>query len=153
MSSNTSLFYDAVKTALAATLTTHNYLSDPYSPEQCSEEQLEKGYGFYFGAGVNTNLQMSCQQSVERIVTLVITRRAVALERNRVGKEDVEKLLLDDLFAVQSRFESDANIKSNNNIASFSYVEDSGIEPVFDDKKTHLKIVANFKIVVFDNLT
>jgi len=139
-------FLDTIETRLAAVLTGHNVLSDPYQPSQNSELLLVKGQGFSIGQRTNTNRQIGCNVStIEQQTIVTLTQKHFAMEQNRAGKYTVEKELLEFAQLVIEDFETNVSLVASGQVAKFLYVGDSGIEKVFEGERDNfLMIRLNF---------
>lgn len=148
--STISTAYDALKARLLAVLPNHSQMTNPYAPEQNSEQILRKSYGLRISTAENTNRQVSCQLSIRRTMEVVITRKYFASEMNRTAKETVEKDLMEDAFLVIKDIEKDADL--GNNVANILYQSDTGIEFVFSEDKPFFMTTLTFGLEYFENL-
>ena len=152
MSSKISTIYDALLTRLASNFPNHQRLPVVYSIESNPENYLDQGYALVIGAGLNSKRHLSCQLDIERTMTVVLTRQFWALELDASPKAAVEKLLLEDQYTLIADFEK--NIALNDpSVSACEFVGDNGIEIVFLNKNSFLKITSTFRIRYFQDLS
>lgn len=148
--SNISTVYDAMITRIAAKLTTHLRLPNPYKPNENSELFLKQGYGVALGPALNTNRLVACKLSIERQFFVSISRKYFALESSATNKASTEKQLLEDQLLLIQDFESDPTL--NGSAFKTVYVSDNGIEYVFGEKDQFLIINSVFSIEYLEAL-
>jgi hypothetical protein len=149
--SEISSIYDAVKARVAAKLTTHKLLPDPYTLESNPETFLEKGYSIAVKEAENSNRQIGCKISVRRNIEIAITRKFFTTDLNRDHLETREKDLLEDHALVIKDIEKDPSLATSES-PMMVYVSDAGIQTVFDDKSNFIKIVSTFSVEYFESL-
>lgn len=148
--SKISSIYDTLVSRLTAILPTHNRLSNAYLPEQNPEPTLRQAWGLQYNSGENTNRHVNCQLSIEDGFVVVLTRKYYALELNAAGKSNTEKDLLEDRFLVIKDFEKDPSLLEN--AAKAVYVDNGGIQFVFNQDKPFYKLELRFSIEYFEQL-
>lgn len=149
--SNISTIFDDFKSSVSALLSGHSQLTNPFDTAQNVESVLTRGYGIRLGPGNNTNRNISCKMSVQRELTLIITRKAYAQELNITGKESVEKQILEDQYLVIKAVQQSPTLGSSA-ITKIDYSSDNGIEFIFTDRDNFLKIETVFTVEYFEEL-
>jgi hypothetical protein len=149
--SNISTIFDTFKSKLQTWLPSHVQLTNPYAIDQNTEMALSQGFGIRWGGGGNTNRLVGCQMSVQRTMTVIITRQFYANDLNVVGKETTEKYLMEDEYTIIKNIESDVDLGSSS-LAKILFVSDNGIEFVFTEKDNYLKLEITFELEYFENL-
>ena len=150
--SNISSSYDAIVTRLGVLFPNHLRMHNPYNPELNPESVLNKGYGIQMLSGVNTERNLSCLLSISRTIVIVLTRNYFSKELDTLTKASVEKTLLEDQFILIKDLEKDSTVNASSYITTFKYSSDSGIQSVFTDKNSFIKIETNFSLEYFEDL-
>lgn len=154
--SNISTAFDAIKDLMEATFTDvagYYQLSNPYDIEENTIAALEKGWGVGLGPAVNTNRELSCRLSLQRAISITLTRRRYANELDTESKETAEKDLLEDHHTLIKELEKYPQINnSTSGIARFRYTGDGGIESTIVDNDAFIKITTSFDLEYFENL-
>lgn len=154
--SNISTAFAAIKALLGtlyATSSGYIQLTNPYDIAENTTASLEKGWGVAFGAGTNTHRELGCRLSVERKMTVTLTRRRFANELDTAQKEDAEKNIFEDQFLLIKNLENEPTINNAiSGITKFAFESDGGIESVYDDTDTYIKLVSVFQLEYFENL-
>lgn len=151
MSTKITQAYDAIVTRMGTLLPNHTRLSNPYQLDQNTEPALKQGWGLKVESGSNTNRHVNCQLSIERTLTIAITRKYYAMELNAASKATTEKDLLEDQFIVVKDFEKNSALEGI--VARAIYTSDTGILFVFNEEKPFYKIETTFTIEYFESLT
>lgn len=115
-----------IESVLDASINGYSRIPNPYNIEDNTELKLRKGYGVAMLAAENTNRQVNCKFSVSRNMEVVLTRLYTGKEEDAPGKSALEKLLLEDQYAIINDLEQDISI--NGSTMYTRYVSDSGIE-------------------------
>jgi hypothetical protein len=146
--SNLSNFIDVLVQRLGAVYTQGNgYFLIPNSLEPNSELKLAKGYGLSIGSGNPPTIQqIGCYLEVQRQITIVHTRKSIALENDRLRVLEAEKALLEDqrLLLVELQENWDLYYSNDNKITSMKFTGDSGIAPIFPGRSDFIKIESQF---------
>lgn len=103
-------------------------LSTAYKPEENPDIFLRQGWGIAIGPGVNTNRFVNCKYSLNREITLVLTRKYEALENDPAGKQATELQLFEDQRVFINQIEQDPTVSDT--LTTASYGSDGGIEYV-----------------------
>lgn len=151
MSSKISTIYDAIVTRLGVVFPNHTRLSSSYQLELNPEDWLSLGYALQINSGANSNLHVGCILDIERTVTVAITREFKALELDVGPKATTEKDLLEDQYLLINDFEKVFSL-NDPSVSAFQFVSDSGIQSVFPDKNSFLKIESIFRIKYWEDL-
>lgn len=126
-------------------------LPNPYKPEENSERYLLKGWGIAIGPSNNSNRFAACKYSVNRGITIILTRKYHATESDVDSKETTEKALLEDQNTLIESLESDSSI---NGATMYSrYVSDGGIEYVRNDTDMFLMIRTQVELEYIETFT
>lgn len=145
-----SNIYDAIKTRVATIYPTKRELSDSLFIDNNDELSLNDGYAIHFGTGVNTNRQLGCQYSLQRVITITLTRLIKGTHKDIDKIETIEKLILEDHILLVKDFTENENIGAV--VVKRDYVTDGGIERVFTDKKNFIMMETTFQIEYFEDL-
>ena len=147
-----SSLIDAIDTRLAVILPSHHVLTDPYQINRNSELSLKQGYGLAINSGTNTNRQIGCALTIQRDITVTISRNFITREFDQATKETTYKNLIEDQLLVIKEFEKDPSISYTlgNKMTNFVFRNDSGIIPVFDGKFDYLMIQSVFSIEYYE---
>jgi hypothetical protein len=151
MSTNITTAYNAMITRLAAVLTSHKRLTNPYNLSDNTHQFLTIGYGLAIGPAENTRRILGCLITQRRELQVVITRKYFATQFDVSGKSTTEKQILEDLFLVVKDFEKSTNLNDTN--LTTQYVSDSGIEFVDGDGGPFLAIRATFSLDYQEDIT
>lgn len=115
-----------IETVLDAANNGYHRLPNPYEVADNLETNLRKGYGVALLAAENTNRVLNCKFSISRNMEVVLTRLYTGRDEDAPGKGALEKLLLEDQYAIINDLEQDISI--NGATMYTRYVGDSGIE-------------------------
>ncbi len=130
---NTQLF-----TRIAAQLTSHKRLPNPYRVERNPDTFLRLGYGVAYDAGNQPTVLESCGNKVERQVRIIITRRFAALDLDDADKKTTEVALFEDQQLLLADFEKYPFLGSALGVNDYAYrmvfVSDTGIQFVQPDE-------------------
>lgn len=148
--SQISTIFDSVNTFIGTHFATHKIYVNPYDLALNDEFILNKGIGFYIGPGSNSNRQISCYASVSRELIFNLSRVNRGTERDRTIRQTVEKELLEDHFTLIKEFEKDPTIQSL--CSNTLWTSDGGIEFVYGDRISYLKIETRFNIEYLEQL-
>lgn len=148
--SQISTIFDAINTFIGANFSGHKIYVNPYDLTLNDEFILNKGIGFYLAGATNTNRQISCYHSVSRELVFNISRVNRGTERDRTIRQTVEKELLEDHFTLIKEFEKDPTIQSL--CSNTLWTSDGGIEFVYGDRISYLKIETRFNIEYLEQL-
>ncbi len=124
---NTELFI-----RVAAQLTSHKRLPNPYRVERNPDTFLRLGYGIAYDAGSEPETKESCSNTVERQVRIIITRRFAAMDLDDSDKKTTEVQLFEDQQLLLADFEKYPFLGSALGVNDYArrvvYVSDSGIQ-------------------------
>lgn len=148
--SQISDFYDALVTKLATVLPDHTRLPTPEKPEENPDPHIRKSQNFYIASDTNNNLNISCKFSSEIEVVIVLTRKIYAKELDVSGIDDAKKALLEDFYNVRSSIENDPTLGNSAAITKFDFVSHAGVQFLFLNKDSFIKIEATYSLVLVD---
>lgn len=143
--------YDAMNTRIAALLTTHTRLLNPYKVDENPSPFLKAGYGVALGSAENSKRMIYPKLSMRRVMTVVLTRKFYATEANVTAKASAEKQLLEDQLLVIKDFE--ANGALNATAFKTEFVSDGGIEYVSTDTDQFITTQTVFSVEYLEDLT
>jgi hypothetical protein len=126
-------------------------LTNPYNVGANTEKSLIQGWGIAIGPAENTFRNISCKVSLNRSMIIILTRKFYAMDLNVIGKETVEKLLMEDQHEIIKAVESEPSISGVS--INASYISDTGILRVFEDKDQFLKIESIFNFEYTEDVT
>lgn len=141
-----SEIFDTLKASITEVLPEHMWLSDPRLIESNSELDLNKGVGIALGAGEAIQREIDKHIWISREVSVTITRRHFASELNREDQENEEKNLLEDQKLLIVKFMNDPLDEVAKSVSKALFLGDNGIENVFGDSGSFLKITTRFQV-------
>lgn len=150
--SKISSIYDALVTRMTAIYPTRLRLPNAYKPDENSELVLKSSWGISVDTASNTNRQVNCSLSIERLFHVILTQKAYSSEFNIDGKVSVEKLLLEDQFLAIQDIERNPVTDPTSNGAALRFLSDSGIQYVFTEKDNFYLIDTTFTIEYFEEV-
>ncbi len=142
--------YAAFESRMAALFASHNRLTNVNDLAQNNEQFLALGWGLLFGPAENTNRSVSKVSSVERTISVHLTRKVVARELDPTKKADADKALLEDLQILIDAIESNFTLETGSFVVL--YVNDTGIVQVHTEKGNFIAITATVTVEYFRNL-
>ena len=147
MSSNISLIYDGLVTAIQTELTSsYTRLPDSYNVGGNNDMGLNSGFAVGFGGGINTH-QLICNKiSILRTFNLRFTKLAASTDDDAVARSAEEKTLMDDSFSVYELLRLTDTLGGIQVV--INYQNDNGIE--FSEDKQHLIINAAISAEYFE---
>ena len=149
--SKITTIYDEAITLIEGVLPNHQRLANPYQIEENPEIWLDQGYAVAIRTGVNTKRQISCRLSIERQISIVITRKYYGNDADASRKATTEKSLLEDQLLIINEFESQTPFSVS---TKSEFVSDSGIVFVFSsEEKPFYMIESTFGIEYFENIS
>lgn len=149
--SQISTILDNIQTSVAALFPSKLEMSDPQNVENNDEKTLADGYGVHISSGINSNLMLCDQYSVEREFIITLSRLNAGTHKSNSIYESTIKLLLEDLHLLIQEISS--NIAIRNSTSTIDWVSDSGIEHFAGENKQFLIIRATFRLGYFESLT
>lgn len=144
-----STAHAALLTTIAATLTSARRLANPYVLAENPGGLLENGYGVAIGPAGAGRASLTCEQSFERAIAVVLTRTAAGTENNADALATVEKALVEDQVAlIQALAEETATFPA-------TYVSDGGVEFVQTQDRTgrYYALVTEFALKYSESLS
>lgn len=133
--SNISTAYTAIRTVMAATLTQHTELANPYFISKEADLIFTKGWAVGLGPGFNTNRNVGCQLSIQRDFVITVTRKLFNTDRDISGRVTVEENLCEDHYLIIKALEQSPVLNaSTSGIAKILYVQDGGLEFIRTDR-------------------
>lgn len=147
--------YDAliarIETVLDTVTNGYQRIPNPYNVEDNAEPVLRKGYGLALLAAENSNRQVNCKFSVSRNMEVVLTRLYTGKVEDAPGKGALEKLLLEDQYAIINDLEQDISI--NGSTMYTRYVSDNGIEFVNGATGRFFMLKTQFSLEYMESFT
>jgi len=148
--SHISTIYDTVRTRMATLFPTYKELPYPGSLEFNDGLFLTNGWAVQIGDATNTRRLLSCQFSISRNLSITITRKSFAVDRDITTRVAAEKGLLEDQYTMIKDLEKDPDLAST--LARIEYTSDLGIQTLFSEQLHYLYISSTFSIEYFENL-
>lgn len=142
---------EQLETLITTALTGYRQIPNPYEIEKTSNVILRKGFGIAFGPGTNTERMLSCQLSVDRDFSILLTREVAVTEHDAAGREAVEKSIFEDLHLLIKAIETDADLATKASRAR--YVSDNGLEYVGLENSRYFLIAATFAAEYFESIS
>lgn len=155
--SNISDALDEIRAVVIATLPNHVEMINPYVPELNDDLTMESSWGIRAADGLNTNLQLACRMSIDRSVSIHLTRKIFSGQLMRgaeavVIRRDAEKNLLEDQYLVVKALEQSPTITDSGVITKFVFQSDSGPQFVRTERSDMLILTSVFTLSYFENL-
>ena len=150
--SNISTAYDAIRTMIGTTLSTHTELSNPYFVDKDSDLNFTTAWTLGFGAGTNTKRNLNCKLSVQQDLVFVVTRKIFKTTHRTIDvRIETEKSLFEDWTLVISEIESNPTLGSSS-ISKLEWVQHNGIEFIRSDRTDLIMIQTIISLDYFENL-
>lgn len=118
--------YDDLHTKIAAQLTSHTRIPNPYDLPSNNEQFLRVGYGMQVGPAVNPKRFVSCKGGLSREYIIAVTRKFFAREFDSASKGTTEKSLLEDIRLLKNDFQEN-NVLTVSQAGVQFFESDSGI--------------------------
>lgn len=141
---------EQLETLIEAAITGYKQIPNPYEIEKTANVILRKGYGIAFGPATNTERQLSCQLSVDREFSIILTREVATTEHNNAGRETIEKAIFEDQYLLIKAIEKDSDLATKASRAR--YVSDNGLEYVGLENSRYFVLISTFATEYFENL-
>lgn len=137
--STISTVYDNLITLIPAKLPAgYVRLPNAYKIHENDETYLKQGFCVGFGHGKNTERLVGNKLTIQRALTLTLTRKLYSLEHAAAGKAATEKLLFEDQLILIQNFETDPTL--NQSAMLTKYQSDNGMEYVYNGKDEFIMI-------------
>lgn len=149
--SKISTIYDNVKTRLSTVFPDHYELHNPRNIELNNRLWLTQGQGVLFGSASNTERNLSCRLSIQRDMTITLTRQIYGTDQDLTAKSNTEKQLFEDQYLLIDDLEKDPDLDETT--ARIAYVSDGGIVEVTFDEVQFLMIQSLFQFEYLETLT
>ena len=120
--------------------------------DENDEGFLCQGYAIAFADGINLNLALSCQLTLQQNFQLTITRQIEANEFDASGIATTVKDLLGDLKLVIDEIEKDPTVGSAS-LTGGAYISHLQPEKIFPDRNDFWKVEALFGVQFLEQLT
>jgi len=148
-----STIHDTIYSRVAATLTDHKELWDPFVIENNDKLVLQKGYGILLGTGSAGDRLVGCSTSLDREVVIANTLAVFGPESNVSIRKTAEKALYENQFKLIKAFEEDPDLSNLTN--NFIFRSDSGIEFIFvtEERADYIMLQSLFSFSYFETLT
>lgn len=127
-----------------------NRLSNPYKPEENPDIFLRQGWAIAIGPALNTERLLNCRYSVERTITITLTRMYEALENDAINKSSTEVQLLQDQHLLILDLEQDTTV--NGSSVQTTYRTDGGMEYVRGETDRFLMLRSDVTLEYFESL-
>lgn len=125
--------YDALASKIDATLTEYYRLPNAYDIEGSNFLTRTKGYAIACGPGVQTNLQINCSVSWERVFLVTLANKIQTTDNNTTLRATVDKNLLADHRALLYAFYNDLTLGGR--VTDADVIDDGGIDLVGEEQK------------------
>lgn len=145
MSTFITTIYEGYRTEIAAVLTSHVEIVNPYVPDAGPDFDFRLGFGVGVGPARDPQNTASCRYRIQREFVVTLTRRLYLTNKEINDRITVEKNLLEDLNLVIARISASSVLNSANGIELTQYSGDSGIEFLRFGRTDLLMIQANFE--------
>lgn len=151
-----SKIYDHVISSCKAAFPDHQRLRDPEDISNNDAPFLTKGWGIMPADGERVDRQFSCPEKfLGRDFEVVLTREIVGTEDNVEARDEVTKLLLEDLQALINQLGQQPSvfIESEQLAFNFQYERDSGPRLISKEDKPYLFIEATLGVEYSEPVT
>jgi hypothetical protein len=146
MSTKFTSVYDSLRAAIAAVLTTHRELNNPYILTDDADIMYDKAWTLAIGSGTNTNRTISPYVNIGREFNIVIAQKYSAPQRDITARLTAEKTLLNYQLDVLKALEP----YTTTDIIKVNYVSDSGIEFLGGDRIGYLILQTLISVEYFE---
>jgi hypothetical protein len=152
MATNISSIYDRIVAVCAATFPSKSDLPNGYIPEDNDDVFLKDGYGVSIEPVINDNRIMSCQISFDREVSITLTKKIFASDRDISARRTVEKALMEDELTLIKAIVEDATL--HDLTGDVQFLDDNGIEFVFNGvtKISYIMLQLRFGVKYIEGL-
>lgn len=143
--------YQALRDELKVLFPAKIELTNANEIDKNTENARINGFGVRIGPARNTNRNTSDCLSVERDMTVILTKRTFVQQLDIDSKVDKNKELLEEHFKVIKKYEAEPTLGSTN-ITKFIYDSDNGIENIVPGEEKFIKIEINYKMEYFEKI-
>lgn len=133
MPTEIELIYDALAAKIDGALTGYYRLPNAYDITSSNFLSRSKGYAIACGPGVQTNLQINCSVSWERVFTVTLANRIQTTDNNTELRASVDKDILADHRALLYAFYNDLTLGGR--VTDADVIDDGGIDLVGEEQK------------------
>jgi hypothetical protein len=147
--SKISSIHDAMITRLAAVLSSHRRLANPYQLPRNITLNLNQGYGVAMGGATGTR-RLGSYLQLAREFRVSITREVFALDEAADAHAIYHKDLLEDQLLVIKDFEINSTL--NDTAIMVAYQSDSGVSFVDTDKGSIASLETTFLVTYQEDL-
>ena len=149
--SKISTIFDRILVELAALYPSATKIPYPYDLIKNDDNFLRLGYGLKVGSGSPAQLDF-CKNAFTRDFTVVLAREVFNTGSNDAAYDDIVKGLLEDIYAVQDRFNEPDQIAIEGDIVKIDYSSASGAEQIDAENATFLIMEATFTFTIQETI-
>ena len=149
--SKISTIFDRILVELAALYPSATKIPYPYDLIKNDDNFLRLGYGLKVGSGNPAQLDF-CKNAFTRDFTVVLAREVFNTGSNDAAYDDIVKGLLEDIYAVQDRFNEPDQIAIEGDIVKIDYSSASGAEQIDAENATFLTMEATFTFTIQETI-
>jgi hypothetical protein len=152
--SKISTIYDELYTLISGAFPSKNELINPYELTDNHEQILFNGYGIAWEIGTDTEQFNKQLLAFDREFIVVSTRSYHSTDLDTSPKKTAEKSLYEDQLTIIKTLKAFSE-KSNNptsTVEDIQFIDDNGIELVFNDAQRYLSLASRFKMTYFEKL-
>jgi hypothetical protein len=142
-----STSYDELRARIAATLTSHTELNNPYFIEDEADIMFDEGWTVGLGDSVNTGREICDKITFGREFIITMTKRYYAPARDIAARIAAEK----DIFNDQITLLGELVAYSTDSIVKIDYVSDSGINFLAGDRFGILQLDTTITLEYFED--
>lgn len=142
--SNVTDIYDKLSTLLSTSFSSKTVIPNPFDTAQNNDNLLKNGYGFYYGGAGLPTFNLPSFQGYAREFVLVLTREVYRTDADTSLFGSTQKSMLEDQYTFISSLAKDRTL--DNDLVSVEFTGDSGIEFIYADKFSHLRLISTFEV-------
>lgn len=146
MSTKFTSVYDSLRTTIAAAITGHRELNNPYILDDDADIMFDKSWTLAIGSAVNTQRSQCPYVTVGREFNFILAQKYSAPHRDITARVDAEKTILNYQLDVLKVLEP----YTTSDIIKVSYVSDNGIEFLGGDRIGYLILQTLINVEYFE---
>lgn len=149
-----STVYDQLYTLLSAAFPNKSELVNPYELTDNDEQSLRDGFGIAWEIGTDSEQIQKKLLVIDREFIVVSTRVFFSTDLNTSPKKTAEKNLFEDQITIIKTLRSFVEQSTNPaaTVEDIQFLDDNGVEFVFNDAQRFLSLGTRFKMTYFESL-
>ena len=140
--------YDALRSKISSTLTTHTELNNPYFLEDDADIMFDRAWALSIGPSTNTNRNICPLVTVGRDFVLTLTERYFAPSRDITARVTAEKTMFNYQLDILKEFAD----YTTTDIIKVEYISDNGLEFLEGDRFGFLVLQTLINVEYYENV-